>query len=375
MKIAFLTYKIYPFSIGGIQKHSYFLCKHLASRGCHVTIYHSSSNLNKIKINDYFTPEELDNINFVNVDFPKFLPFPGHYILSSYLFSKRIYERTKEEKHDGIYAQGFTGWYFLRKNRFCKKLITNLHGLEMFQASINFKTKLGHYFLRIPANYIIKHSKKQVSLGGKLTKILRAQGASKQSIKEIPNAIAADWIRTETVKTNQNSPHRFIFIGRNERRKGIEELHQVLNKIGSNADFEMQFIGDISPSDQIKSSNVHYLGTIHDASKIQEELINADTLICPSYSEGMPTVILEAMACGCAIIATDVGAVSELVHNQNGILIEPGNIDQLKKAILSFTQMGNADLHKMKVHSIEKVKTRFTWDVVAEQTIELIKTL
>ena len=59
--------------------------------------------------------------------------------------------------------------------------------------------------------------------------------------------------------------------------------------------------------------------------------------VLPSYTEGFPNVILESMACGCAIIATTVGAIPELIGEedgrQNGVLIPPRNADALKKAL------------------------------------------
>ena len=61
---------------------------------------------------------------------------------------------------------------------------------------------------------------------------------------------------------------------------------------------------------------------------------NSDCLICPSYSEGMPTVILEAMASWCCIIASDVGAVRCIVDKNNGWLISPGNTYELRQSIL-----------------------------------------
>jgi len=51
----------------------------------------------------------------------------------------------------------------------------------------------------------------------------------------------------------------------------------------------------------------------------------------PSYSEGMPTVIHGRNASGLAIIASDVGAVSEQVSAPNGILVKPGNKEELEQ--------------------------------------------
>jgi hypothetical protein len=61
MRIALLTNGIYPFQIGGIQKHSYYLAKYFAKEKVTVDIYHSGLNNNEkdIKLEDYFEVEEL----------------------------------------------------------------------------------------------------------------------------------------------------------------------------------------------------------------------------------------------------------------------------------------------------------------------------
>ena len=61
---------------------------------------------------------------------------------------------------------------------------------------------------------------------------------------------------------------------------------------------------------------------------------NADVFILPSYNEGLPISILEAMSYGKAIISTSVGGIPEIVkQNENGLLIEPGNLEQIEQSI------------------------------------------
>jgi len=60
----------------------------------------------------------------------------------------------------------------------------------------------------------------------------------------------------------------------------------------------------------------------------------ADFLVLPSYSEGMPQAVLEAMNCGLPIVATRVGGVPEAVlDGETGLLVEPKNVEQLRDAI------------------------------------------
>ena len=70
----------------------------------------------------------------------------------------------------------------------------------------------------------------------------------------------------------------------------------------------------------------------------------------------MHTAILEDMACGCAIIATDVGAVKTMVSNENGWLIDSNNIKKgLNRAMVSaFTD--KQILHKKKLSPMHRIK-------------------
>ena len=78
---------------------------------------------------------------------------------------------------------------------------------------------------------------------------------------------------------------------------------------------------------------VKYIGWISNDKK-EGYLRNADAYILPSFNEGLPVSILEAMTYSLPIISTDVGGVSEVVKNHiNGLLIAPDNRDELKKSI------------------------------------------
>jgi len=81
------------------------------------------------------------------------------------------------------------------------------------------------------------------------------------------------------------------------------------------------------------------------------------------------------MACGCAIIATDVGAVKTMVNDENGYLISNINIEEgLEKAIISSIIEKNSIFNK-KLNSLNKVKKEFTWDIIINKTIDMMKTL
>ncbi|MEH2155618.1 glycosyltransferase family 4 protein [Nostoc sp.] len=89
-----------------------------------------------------------------------------------------------------------------------------------------------------------------------------------------------------------------------------------------------QLAADLNLADQVT-----FLGWIN-SEKRDEVLSQANVFILPSYNEGLPLAILEAMGWSLPVITTPVGGIPELViSNQNGLLVTPGNIQQLSSAM------------------------------------------
>jgi glycosyltransferase involved in cell wall biosynthesis len=122
---------------------------------------------------------------------------------------------------------------------------------------------------------------------------------------------------------------------------------------------------------KVNSPNIIYHGEIRDTAKIKAILSQSDVLVCASWSEGFPNVILEGMACGLAIIATNVGAISAMVSDKNGWLIEPANTDVLHKTMLEV--INYPDLSLKKETSLQLVNIAFNWGMIYEKTIVAIK--
>lgn len=364
MRIALLTDGIWPDKVGGMQKHSLYLAKYLSLNNIKVDLYYCADDHQVVR--DQFTDTEISNIKLMKEDFPKMkIPFPGHYLIDSYLFSKRLYKLfLKQEPYDFVYAQGFTGWYFVKQN---VRIGSNLHGLEMFQKVFGFKAKLIQLLLRFPARTIIRNSAVSFSLGGKLTDILKAQSAVK--IKETPIGIGEEWLKPNTA---MNEKICFAFVGRNEKRKGLDNLFKVLGQMDINQ-FRFHFIGIGKPSNMKDSNNLVFHGELKDAGRIREILSGCDCLVCPSIAEGMPTVILEAMSMGMAIIATDTGATSLLVDSTIGHLIQPNINEQLLQSLKYFISIDRSELQNLKDNSVRKVTDQYIWPVSIKTTIQALQ--
>ena len=379
MRIALLTNGIFPYILGGMQKHSYYLAKYLAKNKVYVDLYHTVKYDEALVKNlDGFSEEELKYINNICLEMDKPKKYPGHYIIESYNLSKKIYESFLQHADvDFVYAQGFSGWYYAKqksKGIQLPPIGVNFHGLEMFQKSPSVRVKLEHYMFRVPVKRAAQFSDYTFSLGGKLTGILNNIVDDPIKVIVTPIGISETWLIDQNSKDIiTNKVRKLVFLGRYERRKGIEELTSVLKKLMDSYDFEFHFIGPIPESKKISSGKVIYHGLIKEEAKIKQILHDADVLVTPSYSEGMPTVILEAMASGSAVIATDVGAVSEEVDSYNGWLISPGDEMSLEKTIVDAIKCPDHILTTKKIHSIDKIKEKFLWDDIAKKTLRQIQ--
>jgi glycosyltransferase involved in cell wall biosynthesis len=94
----------------------------------------------------------------------------------------------------------------------------------------------------------------------------------------------------------------------------------------------------------------------------------ADVLTLPSWSEGYPNVVVEALACGRPVVATDVGGTSEIVNASNGLLIPLRDPDALATAL-------TRALDARWDHDAIAAATRRSWDDVARETLAVCEQL
>jgi glycosyltransferase involved in cell wall biosynthesis len=105
--------------------------------------------------------------------------------------------------------------------------------------------------------------------------------------------------------------------------------------IGGNG--EIQHLLDLINKHHIEDI-VEFLGWISSNEKA-DVLNNADVYILPSYHEGLPISILESMSYGKAVISTKVGGIPEIVrNNENGLLINPGDLEAIKQSLNFFLE-------------------------------------
>jgi len=95
----------------------------------------------------------------------------------------------------------------------------------------------------------------------------------------------------------------------------------------------------------------------------------SDLLIMPSFEEGFGLPIIEAMACGCPVVTSNVGAMKE-VTNDAGFLVDPNDLESIQKGMEAVLNLDSNDTYKL-VQAGLKRAGEFSWKKCAEDTIRV----
>jgi glycosyltransferase involved in cell wall biosynthesis len=275
-----------------------------------------------------------------------------------------------------VYAQGLAGWAGAKT--LTDRLIVNPHGLEPFQCSA-LADRLRNWPLRVGLKHCFRHARAVISLGGSLTEILsRYVPEPLTRVVTIPNGVEIP-IAGYSARAPIADRLRILFVGRFARNKGIPDLLKAISLLeqrGVGDRLQVDLVGSgplwAELSARAPSRIIRYHGSVADA-ELQQLYTAADVFVLPTHFEGMPTVVLEAMARGLPIIVSEVGATCELVDSSNGFLIPPSNPLELATRIEQCLRMAPGELQTLGRASFAKATARFSWSEVAQKHVSLFE--
>jgi glycosyltransferase involved in cell wall biosynthesis len=376
MRLSLLTTGLPPHVMGGMETHSLNMTIQLARLGVDLDVYHATPS-QKSGVNDQLAQQLPSNVSLLRFDTPRQRRYPGHYVSEAReLSSAFLKSYLQGPMADVIYAKGLMATSFITARRKQGKslppIVTNVHGYESFQPAATVIEALKSSILRPAFRYVINHSDFVVSYGGRITELLQEQlHVNPSRIIELPGAVDDEFVDAPLSSTSSQT-RRFAFVGRYERRKGLEELAQVLREDAAGS-HEFHLIGPIpNPIVTQFPDTVTFHGRVSDRTELIGLLDSIDVLVCPSWSEGMPNVIMEAMTRRSAVIATDVGATRLLVNDDNGRLIPPRKPDALADTICELAKVSDEELSEMKEESRRRIIDRFTWSALGPQSVEIL---
>ena len=190
---------------------------------------------------------------------------------------------------------------------------------------------------------VVKLADAAVTMDMKSYNTLREQDF--KNVHYLPNPLSQGIMQQieKEAATIVREERKLCFVGHVIPTKGVYELVEACKGI---TDVKLHVFGKITPEVQEKmhklAANGDWLffrGEV-DHQQVIRELLTTHIFVLPTYTEGFPNVILESMACGCAIATTPVGAIPEMLDMAStepcGLCCEPKDVESLRRNIQYF---------------------------------------
>jgi glycosyltransferase involved in cell wall biosynthesis len=262
--------------------------------------------------------------------------------------------------HCGDIPSPYRKYIFFKISRWFKcNVVLHLHGalfLEQYKKASEFwKERLKTLFIGADAVICLSQSWSE-AIGSLYPKSRRIV---------IPNGILLPVI-AKTSARDLRSMTQIVFLGLIGPRKGLFDLLTVFDRLvkeGYDIGLSIGGNGEIARLRSCIAANelenrANYLGWIKGRQK-ERLLRSSDIFVLPSYGEGMPISILEAMAYGLPVVSTLVGGIPELVEEGvTGFLVEPGDLDSLYDRLKTLIEQQNLRV-QMGLNARRKVENAF----------------
>jgi glycosyltransferase involved in cell wall biosynthesis len=259
--------------------------------------------------------------------------------------------------------------FYIGKFIFSKKVIYHVHGSEFskfYTESENFTKRLVKHF--------VENADLLICLSASWKTFFTTNFKHIKKIEILKNGIEKPDIDVDQlIQSRINSPQiTFLFLGALGNRKGVFDLLNTVAihrinftgkiKIVIGGNGEVERLQEYIKNNQLDDI-VHFEGWVSGNQKA-ELLKSSSVYILPTYNEGLPIAILEAMSYALPIISTPVGGIPEIVLNDyNGFLITPGDIEAIFNSLKRF--IDNPELVKnMGLLSDEIVKPYYIENVL-----------
>ena len=378
-------------TFGGVEQVMYELAKRQVEEGHEVHVYCCDSDKNsrikvkeeiiegvhvhrlpyiaRLSLSTFLWPSLLWQFDKDNV---KFDIVHTHVSGHAYILFIGILSKLKGFKHIHTTHCPWTDTFFrpkiLRPFLFLNELIFNRLSFSMVDKIV----PLTPWELEIINKYVNKNYENNKYIKNNENKEFN------KKIKVIRNGM--DGILFKKIENNEfkekyNIKEKFIvlFFGRLNPTKGPEMLAKAAIEITKKRkDIAFLWVGpDEGKAEEVKQlikpySNMYYLGPIRGKEKVAEMYQSADIYVLPSYREGLPLTLFEAMASGLSIIASPVNGVPyEMKEPENGFFVSYGDIKNLEEKILYL--IDNPNLRKEISKNNIKKSVNYDWDIIYKE--------
>lgn len=367
MRIALVSRSFFPRVVGGMERFTTNLAAHLQTLGARVDLLTAAQ-----------PGSPLDGpwpFGVVELPWPKSRLYAWSYLS----FIAAAAQHVAAGRYDAVYWNGGAV-----RGAPGIPAVLNPQGLEPFKEH-RWRPRLTTLPLKWNMCREARRIDRVISEGGHLTaEVMRFLGVPRERIVEIPNAVDLDYVDRRLAAARAKAPTaraaglRLLYVGRLTANKGVNVLLRALQDQPLPQGAELVLVGTGPEVSRLQALAeglpVRFVGEVPE-SDLFAWYADSDAFVFPTRYEGMPTVILEAMAAGLPIIASDIGAVPTMVSSENGWLVPADDAAALTTALQELVEAGEAKRRALGEASRLIVERRYTWATVARTTLDLLSRL
>jgi glycosyltransferase involved in cell wall biosynthesis len=356
MKVAVIGTRGIPDIQGGVESHCEHLYPFLVKKGCEVVVL-ARKPYTKRWVGEYKGVQVRALTSYKN----KYLEAALHTMYG-------IMEATRY-KPDIVHIHAVGPAFFAPLARLLgHKVIVTHHGPDYVRKKWNFLFKC---LLHLGEAVGVYAASRVISISKGITKDLRAKYKIRPAL--IPNGVLIPHPlkSTDFIEKHQLKPRQFILtVGRLVPEKGFHDLvaafqaHAPLNwklVIAGSSDHEDRYSQKLKAG---ASKNIVFTGFVK-GQALQELYSHAGLFVLPSYHEGLPIALLEAMSYGLSCVVSDIPANREVPLATNRFF-KPGDIHTLQAKIKEFISKPLTEQEKQA--QIALIVEHYNWESIAEQT-------
>ena len=361
---------LYPPHMGGIENFTYSLAHALVDRGNEVLVVTNDTNGLGAGITDE------DGVGVLRL--PCFPFFAGRFPVPKInAVSHKLWKGIECQQFDGVLVNARFYIHSLDGIRFAKSLGITPVVLDHGSAFLSFSNQAIDPLVRTYERLITTLGKwfhpDYYGVSSKSVEWLRSFGIAAKGV--IPNSIDAKSFREKASgrdfrKELGVGAESFLvcFVGRRIPEKGVKAILEASRShrlVEAGVVFVLAGDGALSKEvDDAQGESLRWVGRLS-STDISALLQQSDLLCLPTRSEGFATTLLEASACGCPSVVTDVGGARELFPNEHfGTIIDSMDSDAVEQAIYSLVK--NPDkLAEQSCLCRRMVENESSWDITA----------
>jgi glycosyltransferase involved in cell wall biosynthesis len=365
MKVAVVGTRGFPGVQGGIEKHCEKLYTHLVQKGCEVAVFTRKPYISQHE-------EKFRGITLISVDCPrnKFLEALVHTFICV-IKSRRL-------SPDLLHIHGIGPSFFVPLARLMgmKVVVTN-HGPDYMRKKWALPAKI---FLKVCERIGVKYANEIIAISKNIADHIKTQYKKEATV--LPNGVEIREIKDTSEALNMfglQKGNYILAVGRFVPEKGFHDLIDAFCErdfknfnlvIAGDADHEDKYSLDLKTKAR-KLDNVVLTGFLSER-QLQELYSNAVLFVIPSYYEGLPIALLEAMSYGLSCIASNIPSNKAVALDEERYF-NAGDVISIRDKINEFINRQWDQKERQK--QVNMISERYNWNKIANDTFEVYERL